>query len=207
MGKEESELWASVREVTSYKMVLPDADENIKEYLETISSEVKRSTKIVSDLLDFSRVKSIDKEEIEIADMIAQVLENLTAPEEIEIITTITSDLPSIFVDSLHMRHVFDNLVANAYQAMPEGGKLMIEAKAEEDGIRVSVADTGSGISRENLEKIFEPLFTTKARGIGLGLAVTKNLVEANGGTIEVKSEEGKGSSFIVIFPEKGVSS
>ncbi len=183
------------------KMVLPDADENIKEYLETISSEVDRSTKIVSDLLDFSSVKSIGKEEIAITDLIARILEKQPAPENIEIITTIPSDLPPVFVDPLQIRQVFDNLITNAYQAMPEGGKLTIETKAEEDKAHVSVADTGGGISQENMEKLFEPLFTTKARGIGLGLAVSKNLVEANGGSIEVESEEGKGSTFIVILP------
>ena len=185
------------------KMVMPDAEENIKEYLRTISSEVDRSTKIVSDLLDFSRVKSIDKEEIGITDLIAQILERQPAPENMEIVTTIPPGLPLIFVDPLQIGQVFDNLINNAYQAMPEGGKLTIEAKSEGDMVHVSVTDTGSGISKENMGKLFEPLFTTRARGIGLGLAVSKNLMEANGGGIEVESEEGKGSIFTVIFPIK----
>jgi PAS domain S-box-containing protein len=187
------------------KTVLSDADENIKEYFETISSEVDRATKIVSDLLDFSRVKSIDREEIAITELISRALEKQPAPENIEIITRIPPDLSPVLVDPLQIEQVFDNLVTNACQAMPEGGKLTIEAKAEEDKTLISVADTGSGISQENMEKLFEPLFTTKARGIGLGLAISKILVEANGGSIEVKSEEGGGSTFTVILPIKEV--
>jgi len=86
---------------------------------------------------------------------------------------------------------------------MPEGGRLTIKAKSKKDQAYLSITDTGCGISKENMERLFEPLFTTKARGIGLGLAVAKNLVEANGGSIEVVSEEGKGSTFAVILPTK----
>jgi len=99
------------------------------------------------------------------------------------------------------MQQVLDNLVTNAYQAMPQGGSLTISARGDKDAVRVSVVDTGAGISRENLKKIFEPLFTTRGRGIGLGLAVSKRLVEANGASIEVQSEEGKGSIFTLVLP------
>ncbi len=98
------------------------------------------------------------------------------------------------------------NLVTNAYQAMTEGGELTISAESRGDpgdrpeGVAISIADTGVGISPEHLDKLFEPLFTTKARGIGLGLAVSRNLAEANGGNIEVKSKEGVGSTFTVIL-------
>lgn len=99
------------------------------------------------------------------------------------------------------------NLVANAYQAMPEGGNLTISAQAEKEKVSLFITDTGCGISKENMEKIFEPLFTTRARGIGLGLAVSRNLVELNGGSVEVESEAGKGSTFTVALPIKGAVS
>ena len=185
------------------KMVQPEADDTIREYLETISQEVNNSIEIVSDLLDLSRTKPAERDRIDVSDLINQVLDRHSPPDEVEVTTEIASDLPSMFVDSRQIGQVLSNLVTNGYQAMPEGGELTIMAKAEKDKILVSITDTGCGISKENMEKLFQPLFTTKARGIGLGLAVSKNLVVANGGGIEVESEEGMGSTFTVILPTR----
>jgi signal transduction histidine kinase len=96
---------------------------------------------------------------------------------------------------------VLANLVSNAYQAMPNGGALTISTQSEATWVKLSVADTGVGMATGTLEKIFEPLYTTKAKGIGLGLAVSKNLVEVNGGTIEVESVEGRGTTFTLTLP------
>ncbi len=183
------------------KMVQPDADASIKEYLDTIESEVKRSTKIVSSLLDLSRTRPAEKEQIEISGLVALVLERHVQPENIEVIVEVQSDLPSVFVDSQQIVQVLNNLVINAYQAMPDGGKLTVNAKVTRGYPQISLTDTGCGIARENMAKLFEPLFTTKARGIGLGLAVAENLIKANDGSLEVESEEGKGSTFTVILP------
>ena len=204
------------------QMTLPDADETTREYLDIISSEVRGAEKIVSDLLDFSRTRLPDREEIAASDLVSQVLERRPPPEDVEVTTQIPSDLPPVFVDLLQIGQVLGNLVINAYQAMPDGGQLTITAAAPGDQlpvtseqspisnlqspISISITDTGCSIPEENMEKIFEPLFTTKAKGIGLGLAVSKNLVEANGGSIEMESEMGKGSTFTVKLPsrEKG---
>lgn len=167
---------------------LTDADETTKEYLEIISSEVRNSEKIVSDLLDLSRTRPAAREQVEPSGLISQLLDKHRPPEKVEVTTEIGPDLPAVFVDPGQIRLVLDNLLTNAYQAMPEGGRVTIKAKAEKDKLLVSITDTGTGISQENIEKLFEPLFTTRARGIGLGLAVAKNLVEANGGSIEVES-------------------
>ncbi|KKL91342.1 hypothetical protein LCGC14_1895670, partial [marine sediment metagenome] len=183
------------------KLVLQDADNDVKEYLETISAEVDCSTEIISDLLDLSRTRSGQREKVEISELINQILDKHRSPEEVELTTKIASDLPSVYVDSRQIGQVLHNLVTNAYQAMPEGGKLTISARAEKERVILSIIDTGCGISRENIKKLFEPLFTTKARGIGLGLTVCKNLVETNGGSIEVESKEGKGSTFTLFLP------
>ena len=99
------------------------------------------------------------------------------------------------------MRRVFTNLALNAVQAMPDGGKLTLNMQATGEAALLSVEDTGVGIPEEHLSKIFIPLFTTKAKGQGFGLPVCKRLVEAHGGTIEVESQVGKGSTFTVKLP------
>jgi signal transduction histidine kinase len=98
------------------------------------------------------------------------------------------------------------NLILNAVQAMPEGGQLTVKSEVPSpEWVAVSVADTGVGVPEEHLDKLFEPLFTTKAKGVGLGLAVVKSLVDGHGGTIEVQSKVGKGSTFTVRLPIKEV--
>jgi signal transduction histidine kinase len=128
-------------------------------------------------------------------------LDKLPAPENIIVSNNLSPDLPSMFVDPGQICQILNNLISNAYEAMPDGGNLYINAVCEQDEISLIIKDTGCGISPDNRKKIFEPLFTTKKGGIGLGLSITKNLVEANSGRIELNTEEGRGSSFTVIFP------
>jgi signal transduction histidine kinase len=101
------------------------------------------------------------------------------------------------------MRRALGNLISNAYQAMEEGGDLTIAGRVEDGRVALTVSDSGSGISPENMDKIFEPLFTTKRRGIGLGLAICRSLVQANGGTLEVESTIGEGSAFTITLPSE----
>jgi signal transduction histidine kinase len=194
---------------------LSHADKTTRDYLGMISSEVCNAEKIISNFLDFSRTRPAEREEIEVGELIAQVLEKRPPPENVKISTEIPSDVPPLFVDPQQIGQVLFNLVTNAYQAMtssnsvetPEGGRLIVRAQAEKDKVSLSITDTGCGISKEDMKKVFEPLFTTKARGIGLGLAVSKDLVEVNGGSIEAESKEGEGSTFTVILPTKEVHS
>ena len=185
------------------KLVNPHADETTREYLDMISAEVGKATKIISDLLDFTHVKSSERQPATISALVDHTFAQCPAAENVQVNLQIPPDLPTLFVDPQQIEQVLANLITNAYQAMPEGGTLTISAKAEQAGATLSIADTGCGTSLENMDKLFEPLFTTKARGIGLGLAISKNLVEANGGTIEVESDSvpGKGSTFTVTLP------
>lgn len=183
------------------QMTLTDTDKTTREYLEIISSEVCNAEEVVSGLLDLSRVRPAEKQQTEVSDLVGQVLEKRSPTEEVKVITSIAPDLPAVFVDPKHIGQVLVNLVTNAYQAMPEGGKLTISAQADKGQVHLSIIDTGCGIPEENMEKVFEPLFTTGARGIGLGLSVSKNLVEANGGSIKVESQEGRGTTLTVILP------
>ena len=179
----------------------PDADESTREYLNMISSEVRDAEKIISDLLDFSRTRMPERQEIGVSELVAQVLEKKPPPENVGVKTEFPEDLPEVYVDPAQINQVLINLVVNAYQAMNEGGKLVIKGENKNNQVLITINDNGSGISEDHMTKLFEPLFTTKAKGIGLGLAVSKNLVETNGGTIEVESEEGAGSTFTLHLP------
>jgi len=194
------------------KATLPEAGETTRNYLDILDSEVRNADKIITDLLDYARSRPAEREEVAVSELVARALDRYPPPEGVEVSTEISPDLPPVSVDPAQIGQVLNNLISNAYQAMPEGGKLTISADAPnpqsairnpQSVVRIRVSDSGCGISKENISKIFEPLFSTRARGIGLGLAVSRNLVEANGGSITVQSQEGKGSSFTVVLPTR----
>ena len=187
------------------KMVQPDATDEMKQYLDMIGQEVWNAEKIIDNLLDFGRAISADLEVVPVSELVDQTLEKLALLESVKVTLDIPTDLPKVYVDPRQMRQVFGNLIVNACQAMTAtsgaGGKLTISAVLQGGMVRVDICDNGIGIPSENLHKIFDPLFTTKAKGIGLGLALSKKLIEANHARIEVESEAGKGSTFIVYLP------
>jgi PAS domain S-box-containing protein len=183
------------------QMTLESTDEKTQEYLRLIASQAQAAGKIVRDLLDFSRETPADRQRTAIPELVSQLWENCPPPNTVETTTLVPDDLPPVFVDPQQIGQVLENLVSNAHQAMPDGGSLTIRAEIKAPRLHLSITDTGVGIPEEHMNKLFEPLFTTKARGIGLGLAVSKTLLDANGGSIEVESEEGKGSTFTVILP------
>jgi signal transduction histidine kinase len=183
------------------RMVLVEADGSVQEYLELIASRVQEAEKIVADLLNLSRTKLAAKERVAISALVAETLRRYPPPDQITIKADMARDQPVAMIDPQQIGQVLGNLVSNAYQAMPNGGTLTISAQSEAGWVKLSIADTGVGMASETMEKVFEPLFTTKAKGIGLGLAVSKNLVEVNGGTIEVESREGQGTTFTLNLP------
>ena len=182
---------------------LEGADASVKEYLGIIRDEIAGSERIVAVLMDAVRTRPPELATHGVGELIEQVLVKSAIPSSVIISQHIPATLPAVRVDAAQMQRVFDNLIANAIDAMPEGGRLEITAVENESQgtITISVRDTGSGITVENMARLFEPLFTTRARGIGLGLVVVKNLVEANGGSIEVQSEAGKGTVFSITLP------
>ena len=192
------------------KLVEPEASEKIKEHLAMIEQEVHTADKIISDLLDFARGVTAERESTSVAGLVKKALERFPAPASVDVKIDLPEDLPDVFVDPTQLVQVLGNLVVNAYQAMKAGGRLTISARRvvyaatevnQKEMLEIVMTDTGQGIKAENMQKLFEPLFTTKTRGIGLGLAVCKKLIEANDGRIEVISEVGKGSAFTLIMP------
>jgi PAS domain S-box-containing protein len=199
------------------KTVIPDADSTIEEYFDIIRNEIYRSECIISDLLDSVRIGVPEKGPVAIGELINRSLGNVAIPKKVIVKVGIPDAIPNLYIDPLQIEKALQNLVTNAVQAMPEGGTLTIDAHlAKEaksrgpssaaidpdvDFVEISVADTGKGISPENMKKLFQPLFTTKARGMGLGLVVCKNFIEANGGKINAESQPNKGTTFIVMLP------
>ena len=183
------------------KMAQPDAGATIKEYLDIIENETRASDKFITELLDFTRIKAVKREPVLVSELVRQTLERYPAPPSVEVALQITPNLPPVYADSQHIVQVLGNLAVNACQAMSDGGKLVLSALAQGNMISIAVQDTGMGIPPENMVKIFEPLFTTKIKGIGLGLSVSQKLAEANGGRIEAQSQRGKGSTFTLYLP------
>ena len=183
-------------------MVLEKPEPEVKESLKILEKEVATSERIISSLLDLSRPRSPIRRKVDINDLVQGALSRSSIPENIEVVHQPDEALPVILADPDQLIQVFQNIILNAAQAMPEGGRLSLGSEVPgPEWVTVSITDTGVGIPEENLGKLFEPLFTTRARGMGLGLAVIKALVEGHGGRIEVESEVGKGSTFKVRLP------
>ena len=135
-------------------------------------------------------------------EIIEDVFSSLKVPENIQVVYSIeTSFLQKLMTDPSAMKRILTNLCSNAIQAMPKGGKLTLDAAYKDDKIFMSVQDTGVGIPDETKDKLFKPLFTTKSKGQGFGLAVVKKLTDALNGKVSVESEIGKGTRFTVEFP------
>ena len=181
----------------------PD-DPNYK-YIHEIKRESKRCKKIVQDLLSYARTPRPTLALGDLNELLQEIVEfaaNHTDMRGVTIQTTFEQQLPQVLLDGDQLRQVAINLILNAGGAMPEGGTLLIRSEAGPDQtIRISFSDTGSGIAPENLEKIFEPFYTTKSRGTGLGLAITRQIIEMHHGNISIASEIGKGTTVTVTLP------
>jgi len=182
---------------------LKDEDEKVKKHLFIMNKELSRSDKIISDLLEFSRKKKPTLAPIDLNGVVEEALMRLSIPEDIEFIKNL-GDVPRIIADAEQLQAILLNLISNGIQAMPEGGTLTVKTGQRKDSCEITVSDTGVGIREEDIEKIFEPLYTTRPKGIGLGLSITKSLVENHGGTVTVESEVNKGSAFTVLLPLEG---
>lgn len=168
---------------------------------EIIEKETERSVKIVNDLLGFSRTAKPTVSPADIKSIIESSLSRVKIPSNIEEKVLLEEPLPLISVDATQIDQVFVNLIQNACDAMQKGGLLTIHARKENEFLTVTFTDTGCGIPENAKNKIFDPLFTTKPKGMGLGLAISINIIQRHEGYIDLKSREGEGASFIVKLP------
>jgi PAS domain S-box-containing protein len=181
---------------------IPEGEEkkNIQESLVEIEKNVDYINKIVADLQDFARPLRPNAEDTDLKLIINDLLSKNGLPKNVKV--SVKVETGKVVADSAFITRIMNNLVNNAIQAMPKGGKLTIHTYKEANDIVISVKDTGMGIPEAIKSKLFTPMFTTKSKGQGFGLAVIKRMTEALGGTVTFESEEGKGTTFTIRLPQ-----
>jgi len=179
-------------------------DEFKKESIDTIYSYMNRIADILKQLSGFSKTPPVELKICKVNSLIEASLSLLQYDKRVQDITVVrelASDMPAITIDGNQLSQVIVNLILNAADAMPNGGTLTIRSKVKDNKIFITFEDTGGGIPEENLVKIFEPFYTTKDKGTGLGLAVSQTIIEKLNGSLSAESEAGKGSIFTITLP------
>ncbi len=181
--------------------------EQFDSLINNIKNEIQRVSRFAESFLESSRPLKLNLQKMDMVKLIEDVLELVKAKAEKDKIAIITElgELPETYLDPGFIKTCLYNIILNAFQAMPDGGTVTIRTSRTDDKLIIAVEDTGVGISAEKISKIFDPFFTTKQDGIGIGLALTKRVVEEHKGRIEFKSIEGKGSTVTIYLPlDKG---
>ncbi len=178
--------------------------------LSKIVSEIGRIETLMKSLLDFARPPKPQFLQVDlnrllegtIAFMMKQPSFSQNKTKSIEIVKELTENLPEIYADPQQLRQIFINLLLNACEAMPNGGTVTVRTGFDSPGsLQISISDTGKGVDKESIDKIFQPFFTTKKKGTGLGLSISKQLIEQHGGIIEVANGTGRGVTFVIKLP------
>ena len=176
------------------------SEEKTTEHLDRIDRQVSLIDNVVTALSDVAKLPDPDRKQLPIDRVLRDVVRAVSLPPELEITWDLPSETPHVLADANQIPIVFKNLVRNARDSIEGGGTITISVSALENRVGISVADTGCGIPADDLEKVLEPLYSTKARGMGLGLAITRTIVEKNNGELLVESEQGRGSKFTVLL-------
>jgi signal transduction histidine kinase len=180
------------------------APEKRKEYFELAKKELDRLMKTMQRMLDFYRPGSARVEQVDLLELLNHVLSLASqqlGQKHIDVKTDLPDSLPMIYAVSGQIQQIFFNLILNSLDAMPNGGELTVSAKAVPNGVEMLFQDNGPGIPEEKRENIFEPFFSTKDGGTGLGLTVSYNIVTAHGGTLDLMDGPGPGARFRLFLP------
>jgi signal transduction histidine kinase len=176
-------------------------EEKKAEHLRRIERQVQAADRVITALNDFAKLPVPEFRPAALEPLLRDALEQCPLPASVQLDLRIPREAAEVLGDDRQLSIVFGNLIRNAIEAMPEGGVLTIAAEAADGDVAVTVRDTGGGIKQEDLSRVAEPLFSTKVRGIGLGLAITRAILEKHGARLTVESEEGKGAAFTVRLP------
>jgi signal transduction histidine kinase len=172
--------------------------EKREEHLDRIGRQVAVANDVITALSDFAKLPLPNAEPVHVKELLAEILARVDLPKSISSIISCDDKMPAIVGDRRQLAIVFGNLIRNAVDAMPLGGHLDLRTVPDGPCLRVEIQDTGVGISPEDIHRIFEPFFSTKARGLGLGLAITKAIVENHRGQLLVTSQPSQGTCFTV---------
>ncbi len=173
-------------------------DSDASEYLRILVEEVNRAEEIVNSLLDFSRTTKVNPADIEIKQAFERAEDAVKDHKEVEIVKNVEPDAATIKADPVKFEQLMKNLLKNACQAIDGPGRVEINSRRAGGGIEIDVSDTGEGMDEATVQRIYEPLFTTKPSGIGLGMSIIKDIVDAHGWDLRVESEKGKGTLFAI---------
>lgn len=203
------ELATPLASILSYFQIIKgkiSGDDQLKEDLNIIEGELRRCRDILRGMLDFARAPEQEKILTNINNILRDLLLLVSYQSEyknIVIKEDLNPDVPSIMAVHGQLKQVFMNIIINALQAMPEGGELNVSTAFDKDPgkIIVTVRDTGHGITEEEIKKIFQPFYTSKKTGTGLGLSISYGIIKDHGGDVEVKSDNGKGTAFVIYLP------
>jgi signal transduction histidine kinase len=176
------------------------ADSKEKEMMDIVDKSVEHANKIINSLLEYSREIRLEIEQCSPKELLDYVLLMAQVPERVRVVDR-TEYEPTIWIDVNKMERVFLNLIKNSFDALPVKGILQIRSKRVGENVEITFTDDGVGMSEQTLAKIFNPLFTTKAQGMGFGLAICKRIVEAHCGSVKVESALGKGTTFTITLP------
>ena len=184
------------------KKRLKEADEKVREHLDRIKAQVGRATAIIESLLNLTRIKEPRLETLDLKAITSEGIATSKLPDTVNVVRNFPEEEVLVSADREQLSLALRNIVANAVEAMTGEGTLTVTVcRASDDRAELSFIDTGPGIDPENLDRIFEPLFTTRAKGIGFGLSIARMVIDRHGGTIEARSEPGRGATIIVRLP------
>lgn len=185
------------------KNEIKDGNKETAELLKIVDNEVMVSTKIINDLLDFSRERKPSLKPCDLNEIITGTLNRLRFPDYIHVEQQLDKTIPELYLDDGQIQQILVNLILNSIQSIDDSGKIYIKTILNKEFVDLTIKDTGCGIPQSDLEKMFEPLFTTKPKGIGLGMSIVKMLLESHGGTIQVQSRENIGTTVTIKLPLK----
>jgi len=175
-------------------------------HIEVIIRNTERINFLITELLNCARPPKLNIQPHDIHEILKSILDSINTKvgsQQIEVSERFKSQMPLITVDKEQIERVFSNVMINSLEAMPRGGKMAITTEIEEGFIIVKIKDTGEGIPEEDIIRIFDPFFSTKPSGVGLGLSITYGIVVSHGGTIGVESERNRGTLFVISLPIK----
>ncbi|TAL29111.1 MAG: sensor histidine kinase, partial [Nitrospirae bacterium] len=177
--------------------------EKFRSLISSIKQEIQRLNRLVEDFLDYGKPLKLHLQEVDISMLLEDIIGIIWAKADAEKITIVKKydTLPALKIDPELIKTCIFNVILNAFQAMPEGGTLTIKTESGDGALSIFVSDTGVGVSNDDLSKVFEPFFTTKRNGLGIGLAMTRRVIEEHGGKVSIRSVVGKGSEVKIALP------